>query len=124
MRAIEISRPGPPDVLHLTDRPDPSPSAGEVLIAVDAAGVNRPDLMQREGTYPPPKGVTDIPGLEIAGHVVACGEKATRFRLGDPVCALVPGGGYAEYCLVHETNALPVPQGFSLVEAGVLENAS
>jgi len=118
MICIGLPKPGGPEALVPEHRALPVAGAGQILVRVAAAGVNRPDVLQRKGGYPPPPGASDIPGLEIAGHVVACGEKATRFRLGDPVCALVPGGGYAEYCLVHETNALPVPQGFSLVEAG------
>src|SRR5689334_20243895 len=106
MRAIEISTPGAPDVLQLVDRPDPSPGPGEVLIEVAAAGVNRPDLMQREGRYPPPKDASDIPGLELAGRIVALGAASDlgppqsasgrRWAIGDDVCALVSGGGYAE----------------------------
>jgi NADPH2:quinone reductase len=93
----------------------------EVLIKVEAAGVNRPDVSQRQGKYPPPAGAPqDIPGLEVAGTIVACGHKVTRWNVGDSVCALVPGGGYASFCLAHESNVLPVPQGFSFVEAAAL----
>lgn len=117
MIAIGIKAPGGPDVLVPEERPVPVPGAGEILIKVEAAGVNRPDVAQRKGHYPPPKGATDIPGLEIAGEVVALGEGATRWKIGDKVCALVIGGGYAEYCVAHESHALPVPAGFSMIEA-------
>ncbi|MEM6461699.1 MAG: NAD(P)H-quinone oxidoreductase [Pseudomonadota bacterium] len=120
MKAIEIRRPGGPEVLEPVERPDPEPSEGELLIAVRAAGVNRPDCLQRQGAYPPPQGASDIPGLEIAGEVAALGEGATSFSIGDQVCALVPGGGYAELCTVHESNALPVPVGFSFSEAAAI----
>lgn len=117
MTAIAIREPGGPDVLVPETRPVPRLRPGEILVRVAAAGVNRPDVLQRQGAYPPPPGAPDIPGLEIAGHVVAIGPDASRFKLGDEICALVPGGGYAEYCAVHETNALPVPDGLSLTEA-------
>jgi NADPH:quinone reductase len=120
MTAIAIRAPGDPEVLVPEERPVPTPGAGEVLIKLTAAGVNRPDVMQRLGSYPPPPGASDIPGLEIAGEVVAAGPGATRFRLGDKVTALVAGGGYAEYCLVHETNALPAPATLSLIEAAAI----
>jgi len=120
MRAIEIREPGGPDVLELTERPDPEPGPGELLIAVKAAGINRPDCLQRQGGYPPPPGASDIPGLEVAGEVRAVGEAVGDFAVGDAVCALVPGGGYAELCTVHETNALPAPGGFSFSEAAAL----
>ena len=120
MRAIQIREPGGPDVLELTERPDPEPGPGELLVAVGAAGVNRPDCLQRQGGYPPPPGASDIPGLEIAGEVVAVGENVSDFAVGDTVCGLVPGGGYADLCAVHETNALPAPAGFSLSEAAAL----
>jgi NADPH2:quinone reductase len=97
-----------------------APGPGEILIAVAAAGVNRPDVRQRQGTYPPPKGATDIPGLEIAGEVIALGEGARRFKLGDKVFALVVGGGYAQYCTAHESHALPVPPALSMVEAAAI----
>jgi len=118
MRAIEISEPGGPDVLHVVQRPVVEPRADEVLIRVEAAGVNRPDVMQRMGKYPPPPGAPDIPGLEIAGTVVTPGE--SRFRSGDRVCALVAGGGYAEYCAVPVEQVLPVPSGVSTVEAAAI----
>ena len=117
MTAIAIREPGGPDVLVPEIRPLPQPRAGEILVRVAAAGINRPDVLQRQGAYPPPPGAPDIPGLEIAGEVIAMGPDASRFKLGDKICALVPGGGYAEYCVVHETNALPVPDGLSLTEA-------
>src|ERR1700730_4015931 len=120
MIAIEITAPGGPEVLRQTTRPTPLPGAGEVLIEVAAAGINRPDVMQRQGAYPPPPGASDIPGLEIAGEVVALGTVATRFKLGDKVTALVAGGGYAQYCPVHETNALPAPANLSLIEAAAI----
>ena len=99
MTAMEISQPGPPDVLRATSRPVPQPAPGEVLVRVDAAGVNRPDVLQRLGQYPPPAGASDIPGLEIAGVIVAIHPGVIRWRVGDRVCALVAGGGYAEYCV-------------------------
>ena len=117
MAASAIPVPGGPEALVPETRPVPAPGAGEVLVKVAAAGVNRPDVLQRAGGYPPPKGASDIPGLEFSGEVVACGEGVTRFKTGDKVCALVSGGGYAEYAVVHETNALPVPQGLSMAEA-------
>jgi NADPH2:quinone reductase len=117
MTAIGIAAPGGPEALKPETRPVPKPGNGEILVKVKAAGVNRPDVMQRQGRYPPPPGAPDIPGLEIAGEIVALGQGGTRHKLGDRVCALVPGGGYAEYCAVHETNALPIPDGVSFVEA-------
>ena len=117
MLAIGIQEPGGPEVLVCQTRPMPVPARREILVKVAAAGVNRPDVLQRKGGYPPPKGASDIPGLEIAGDVVGLGEGVTRYRLGEQICALVPGGGYAEYCTVHETTALPVPSGLSLTEA-------
>jgi NADPH:quinone reductase len=120
MTAIEISEPGGPEVLKPVSRPLPLPGSGEVLIQVAAAGVNRPDVMQRQGSYPPPPGASDIPGLEIAGTVVAVGLGVNHTRVGDAVCALVTGGGYATYCVAPEPQCLPVPQGFSMVEAAAL----
>jgi NADPH2:quinone reductase len=116
MTAIGIRTPGGPDVLVPEERPVPSPGTGEVLVKVEAAGVNRPDVMQRRGLYPPPPGASDIPGLEIAGEVVALGPEIRRWKRGDQVMALVGGGGYAEFCLAHESHALPLPQGLSLTE--------
>ena len=117
---IAIPTPGGPEALVAEPRALPVPGAGEILVKIAAAGVNRPDALQREGGYPPPKGASDVPGLEFAGEVVGQGEGATRFALGDRVCALVPGGGYAEYAVVAEANALPVPQGLSMVEAAAI----
>jgi putative PIG3 family NAD(P)H quinone oxidoreductase len=130
MKAIEITAPGPPDVLRLVDRPDPIPGAGEVLIDVAAAGVNRPDLMQRAGQYPPPRGTTEIPGLEVAGRVALVGPpddggppasaSGRRWQVGDQVMALVAGGGYAERCVAPGVQCLPVPRGLSIVEAAAV----
>ena len=120
MTAIAIREPGKPEVLVPQERDVPALTAREVLVKVAAAGVNRPDVMQREGKYPPPPGAPDIPGLELAGEVVALGEGATRWRIGDKITALVPGGGYAEYAAVHETNALPVIAPLTMVEAGAI----
>ncbi|MDH3195409.1 MAG: NAD(P)H-quinone oxidoreductase [Hyphomicrobiales bacterium] len=117
MTAIGISGPGGPEVLMAEERPVPRPADGEVLVKVAAAGVNRPDVLQRLGHYPPPPGAPDIPGLEIAGTVAMLGRNAGRWQVGDKVTALVPGGGYAQYCTVHETNALTVPQALSFAEA-------
>ncbi len=120
MTAIAIRAPGGPDVLVPERVPVPRPAPGEVLVKVKAAGVNRPDVMQRQGLYPPPKGATDIPGLEIAGEVVALGAGIARWQLGDEVMALVVGGGYAAYCPAHESHALPVPRGLTLIEAAAI----
>ena len=120
MIAIAIRAPGGPEVLVPEQRAVPQPGDGEVLVKVAAAGVNRPDVMQRQGLYPPPKGATDIPGLEIAGEVVALGAGVTRWKVGDRVMALVIGGGYAEYCLAHESHCLPVPATLSMIEAAAI----
>jgi len=120
MTVIAIRSPGGPDVLVPEQRPTPAPAAGEILVKVAAAGVNRPDVMQRMGLYPPPPGATDIPGLEIAGEVVARGAGANRWKDGDKVMALVVGGGYAEYCLAHESHTLPIPPSVSAVEAAAV----
>jgi NADPH2:quinone reductase len=120
MTAIEITAPGGPEVLKPATRPMPLPGAGEVLIQVAAAGVNRPDVMQRMGQYPPPAGASDIPGLEIAGTVVALGLGVNHVKIGDKVCALVTGGGYATHCVAPEAQCLPVPKGFSMAEAAAL----
>ena len=117
MTAIEIREPGGPEVLVPASRPVPEPGAGQVLVKVAAAGVNRPDVLQRQGGYPPPPGASDIPGLEIAGAVVALGPEVTGIAPGDQVTALVAGGGYAEYCVAPAPQCLPVPEGLSLVEA-------
>jgi NADPH2:quinone reductase len=120
MTAISIRAPGGPEMLVPGDRPAPVPGPGEILVRVAAAGVNRPDVRQRQGTYPPPKGATDIPGLEIAGEVAALGPEVRRWKVGDKVCALVVGGGYAQYCLAYEPHALPVPAALSMVEAAAI----
>lgn len=123
MKAIAITAPGGPDVLQSCEIATPEPGPGEILIKVEAAGVNRPDIFQRMGFYAPPPGSPDTPGLEVAGKVVALGAGATQWKIGDPVCALVGGGGYAEYCIAHESHALPVPHGFNAIEAaGLPEN--
>lgn len=123
MKAIEITRPGAPDVLRLGERPDPVAGPGEVLIRVAASGVNRPDILQRAGHYPPPPGASDIPGLEVAGEIVGGDAQAMAqagLQLGQPVCALVAGGGYAELCAAPAGQCLPVPQGLAYVEAASL----
>jgi NADPH2:quinone reductase len=118
MRAVIAEGGGGPEVLKVVDRPVPRPKAGELLVRVRAAGINRPDVLQRQGAYPPPPGAPDVLGLEIAGEVAALGEGASRFAVGQRVMGLVAGGGYAQYAAVHETNALPVPEALSLEEAG------
>jgi NADPH2:quinone reductase len=120
MRAIEITHPGGPEVLQLCDRPMPVPKAGEVLIKVHAAGVNRPDVFQRTGNYPVPPGASDLPGLEVAGEIVDGDLGQSGLRKGDMVCALVQGGGYAEYCTAPVEQCLPVPKGLSATEAASL----
>lgn len=120
MRAILIAEAGGPESLKPVARPIPAPATGQVLIKVAAAGVNRPDIMQRKGHYPPPPGASDIPGLEIAGTVVALGDNDSLLKPGDSICALVTGGGYAEYCLASAALCLPVPGGLSLTEAAAL----
>jgi NADPH2:quinone reductase len=121
MKVITISHPGGPEVLQLTEKPVPAYTANEVLIKVMAAGINRPDVAQRKGNYPPPAGAPqDIPGLEIAGIITAVGADVTRWKIGDKVCALVIGGGYAEYCNAPEGQCLPVPNNLSFVEAASL----
>ncbi len=120
MRAIKISEPGGPEKLVIETISCPVPTAGQLLIKVEAAGVNRPDILQRQGNYAPPPGAPLTPGLEIAGEVVASAAGTTRFKQGDKVCALVPGGGYAEYCVAAEANCLPVPDGLSMVEAAAI----
>lgn len=123
MRCVEIAAPGEADVLRLVDRPDPAPDPGEVLIQVAYAGVNRPDVMQRRGAYPPPPGASDIPGLEVSGRIAAVGADVDRGRVGEPVCALLSGGGYATTALAAAPLALPVPSGISLEAAGALPEA-
>src|SRR5262245_29748867 len=120
MTVIAIRSPGGPEMLVPEPRPVTPPGEGEVLVKVAAAGVNRPDVMQRMGLYPPPKGATDIPGLEVAGEVAALGAGATRFKLGDRVMALVVGGGYADYCAAYERHCLPVPSSLRITEAAAV----
>src|SRR3954454_1025610 len=122
MRYVDCTRPGPPDVLTIADRETPKPGTREVLIRVAAVGVNRPDLSQREGRYPPPPGASPVLGLEVAGTIAEPGPGAI-WKTGDRVCALVPGGGYAEYCVTPDVQCLPVPRGLSMEEAaGIPEN--
>ena len=120
MIAVRIARPGAPEVLQPIEMPRPDFGPKDVLIRVAAAGVNRPDLMQREGKYPPPPGASDIPGLELSGTVMACGSDVTRWREGDQVCALVSGGGYAEYCVAPDVQCLPIPATTDLVSAAAM----
>ena len=120
MRAVEISSPGGPEVLKVRDLPRPAPQPNEIVVKVAAAGVNRPDVLQRMGLYPVPPGASPLPGLEIAGEVVAAGSSAKLWKPGDTVCALANGGGYAEYCAVPESQALPIPRGWTPVEAASL----
>jgi NADPH2:quinone reductase len=117
MKYIKIEEPGGPEVLKLDSMPIPEPGPGEVLIRVAAAGVNRPDVMQRKGLYPPPPGATDVPGLEVSGTVLSAGENVTEPAVGNEVCALVVSGGYAEYCLAAASLCLPIPEGISLGDA-------
>lgn len=120
MTAIAITEHGGPDVLKAEKRRVPTPYEGEILIKVAAAGVNRPDVFQRSGAYPPPKGASDLPGLEVAGTIVKLGRGTSRYKVGDEVCALCPGGGYAQYVAVPESHALPVPNGHNLLQASAL----
>lgn len=120
MTCVEITEPGGPEVLQPARRPVPEPADNEVLIRVAAAGVNRPDVFQRKGAYPPPPGASDLPGLEVAGTVVKSGKGVTAWAKGDQVCALVPGGGYAQYCTTPAVQCLPVPPGIGLIEAAGL----
>ncbi|WP_407156745.1 NAD(P)H-quinone oxidoreductase [Bradyrhizobium sp. STM 3557] len=120
MTVVGISKPGGPEVLIPETRPVPVPGPGEILIKVEAAGVNRPDVAQRSGSYPPPPGASDLPGLEVAGEVVALGEGATRHKLGDRVMSLVAGGGYAQYCIAQDAQAMTVPPALSMLEAGAM----
>lgn len=120
MKAVEISRPGGPEVLVMSDRPVPVPGPGEVLIKVSAAGINRPDVFQRAGNYPPPPGASDLPGLEVAGQIISGDPGAAGFSVGDRVCALVSGGGYAQYCVAPALQCLPIPKGLSEIEAAGL----
>lgn len=120
MQAIEITAPGKPDVLKLTERPVPEPQDNEVLIRIHTAGVNRPDVLQRRGLYPPPPGATDLPGLECAGEIVSLGADVKDWRVGDQICALLTGGGYAQYAIADAGSCLPVPDGVSMEEAAAL----
>ena len=120
MRAVEISRPGGPDVLLATERAVPEPGYGQILIKLAYAGVNRPDALQRAGAYDPPKGASDLPGLECSGTVAAIGSGVSEWSVGEAVCALLPGGGYAEYAVTPAAHALPVPKGLSMAEAAAL----
>jgi NADPH:quinone reductase len=120
MRAVEITKPGGPEVLKAADRPVPAPRENEILVKVAAAGVNRPDVLQRTGNYPVPSDASDLPGLEVAGEVVKVGSSVKHFKPGDLVCALVHGGGYAEYCVAPEVQALPIPKGLTPVQAASL----
>jgi NADPH2:quinone reductase len=120
MKCVEIPKPGGPEALVLGERPVPIPAPGQVLIRVAAAGVNRPDIIQREGKYPAPPGASDIPGLEVAGTIEAVGDKAADWRVGDKVCALVTGGGYAQYCLAEASICLPPPKGLDMISAASL----
>ena len=120
MKCIQISKPGGPEVLVPAERPTPTPKANEILVKVAAAGVNRPDILQRMGKYAVPPDASDLPGLEIAGEVAACGADVKLWKVGDKVCALVHGGGYAEYCVTPEVQALPMPKGLSALEAASL----
>jgi NADPH2:quinone reductase len=120
MRAVEISTPGPAEGLQLVERPDPVPGAGEVLIRVKAAGVNRPDVLQRRGAYPPPPGASDLPGLEVSGIVERAGDGVTQWRAGDRVCALLAGGGYAELCVAPAVQCLPVPAAMDFINAAAV----
>src|SRR6185295_12734540 len=120
MRVIEISQPGGPEVLRVARRPVPAPATDEVLVRVEAAGINRPDVMQRQGKYPPPTGASDIPGLEIAGTIVGIGEGAPRWRVGDRICALVAGGGYAEFCVAPAVQCLPLPSGTTMIAGAAI----
>ena len=120
MRVVQITAPGGPEVLAIGEEPRPGPILNEVLIKVAAAGVNRPDILQRKGGYPPPAGASDVPGLEVAGTIVDVGPNVTKWKAGDQVCALLTGGGYAEYCLAPEEQCLPIPRGLSMIEAASL----
>lgn len=120
MKAVEIVQPGGPDVLEMKECATPHPDGSEILIRVKAAGVNRPDVLQRLGAYPAPKDASPLPGLEVAGVVEKVGRDASRFKVGDEVCALTPGGGYAQFCIVDETNALPKPSALSFEEAAAV----
>ncbi|MEZ5583775.1 MAG: alcohol dehydrogenase catalytic domain-containing protein [Candidatus Competibacteraceae bacterium] len=115
MQAITITKPGGPEVLALTSQPLPAVETGEVLIRVAAAGVNRPDCLQRQGSYPPPPGASDVPGLEVAGTIVAVNPNVDEWQVGDSVCALLTGGGYAEYCVAPAVQCLPIPSNMTFL---------
>src|SRR6185295_18363703 len=120
MLAVEISKPGPPEVLKAVERPDPAPGPGDVLIRVAAAGVNRPDILQRKGAYPPPPGASDLPGLEVAGVVEALGSGVAQWKVGDRVCALLAGGGYATLCVAPAPQCLPIPASLDFISAAAV----
>jgi NADPH:quinone reductase len=120
MTVVEIAAPGGPEQLKPATRPLPSPGDGEVLVRVEAAGVNRPDIMQRQGRYPPPPGASDLPGMEIAGEIVALGSEVSGVALGDKICSLLPGGGYAQYAIAAAPLCMPIPQGLNMVEAAAI----
>src|SRR5277367_125076 len=120
MTVIEIAAPGGPEVLKLAKRPIPQPGEGEVLVQVAAAGVNRPDVMQRQGRYPPPPGASDLPGMEIAGQIVALGPEVSGLSVGDKITSLLPGGGYAAYAIAAAPLCMPIPEGLSMVEAAAI----
>src|SRR6476659_3238980 len=120
MTVVGISKPGGPEVLVPETRPVPRPGPGEILVKVKAAGVNRPDVAQRSGSYPPPPGASDLPGLEVAGEVVAVGDNARKHKVGDKVMSLVAGGGYAQYCIAQDAQAMAVPPSLSIEEAGAI----
>jgi putative PIG3 family NAD(P)H quinone oxidoreductase len=120
MKVVHIAAPGGPEQLQLSTRPTPQPGEGEVLVRVEAAGVNRPDVMQRQGRYPPPPGASDLPGMEIAGEIVSLGSHVTGLKVGDKICSLLPGGGYAAYALAAAPLCMPIPQGLSMVEAAAI----
>uniref|UniRef100_UPI001B5A66E5 alcohol dehydrogenase catalytic domain-containing protein n=1 Tax=Amaricoccus sp. TaxID=1872485 RepID=UPI001B5A66E5 len=120
MTVVEIAEPGGPEVLRVATRKVPRPGPGEILIALRAVGVNRPDALQRAGAYAPPPGASDLPGLECAGVVAEVGPGGSKWAVGDEVCALLPGGGYAEYAVTHQDHALPIPKGLGMIEAAAL----
>jgi NADPH:quinone reductase len=120
MKVVHIAAPGGPEQLQLSTRPTPKPGDGEVLVRVEAAGVNRPDVMQRQGRYPPPPGASDLPGMEIAGEIVSLGSNVSGLAVGDKICSLLPGGGYAAYALAAAPLCMPIPQGMSMVEAAAI----
>lgn len=120
MKVAQFEHPGGPEVIVMDMRRVPEPGDGELLVMVAAAGINRPDVMQRKGLYPPPPGASDIPGLEISGEIVAAGPNVKRFSVGERICGLIAGGGYAEYCVIHEKNVLTVPNKLSMIEAAAV----